>query len=81
MKTKEDIRKNSWEEKSDIQEVIQFIQDNNDWTWLKNSQCKYISLRFDMRSGHFVILDRTGERITLEQLKYQNNGEADERKL
>ena len=34
-----------------------------------------------MRSGHFIILDRNGKRITFEQLKYQNNGEEDERKL
>lgn len=43
----------------------------NGWSWVRNSQCKYISLRIDMRDGAFVILNREGNRIPFEQLKYQ----------
>lgn len=42
-----------------------------DWSWIKNSDCKYISLRFDMRDGAFVILNRDKTRITFEELKKQ----------
>jgi hypothetical protein len=56
-------------------EVIEFIQaatkDRTKWVWFKNSRCKYISLKFDMRDGAFIILDRDSKRITLEELKEQ----------
>ena len=42
-----------------------------DWSWISNSKCKYISLKFDMRDGAFVILDRDKNRITFEELKKQ----------
>lgn len=41
------------------------------WHWPMNTRCKYISLRIDMRDGAFVLLDRDGKRITLEQLRWQ----------
>lgn len=76
MTDEEKIEANIWEKNLD--EVIDFIkwaskkgEHNWSWTGSKNWECKYISLRFDMRDGAFVILDRSGKRITLEELKYQ----------
>ena len=67
------IEDNIWE--TNLDEVIAFVkeasQDHTKWTWLSNSKCKYISLRFDMRDGAFVILDRDKNRITFEDLKKQ----------
>ncbi len=48
--------------------------DANKWSWIFNTQCKYIGLRIDMRDGHFVLTNRNGERITVDQLKYQSGG-------
>jgi len=42
-----------------------------DWSWAKNWDCKYINLRFDMRDGGFILTNNKGERICLEQLKWQ----------
>lgn len=41
------------------------------WSWVRNSKCKYVSLRFDMRDGAFVIQDKEGNRVYLEDLQYQ----------
>ena len=41
------------------------------WSWSKNLGCKYVDIRIDMRDGGFVVLNREGERICLEQLKWQ----------
>jgi hypothetical protein len=42
------------------------------WSWVKNWNKEYISLRIDMRDGAFVLQDRDGNRITLDELKHQN---------
>ena len=42
------------------------------WLWAYNQRCKYINVRIDTRSGHCVIHDRDGNRITPEQLEYQH---------
>lgn len=58
-----------------IDEILPIINDarnpHGTWSWARNSRCKYISLRIDMRSGDCIIKDSDGEVITLEQLKYQ----------
>lgn len=41
------------------------------WSWSSNSECKYISIRIDMRDGAFILLNRDGQRISFEQLQYQ----------
>lgn len=70
----EKIDSNTWEAGS-IDEVIATIKelsrDDSDWIWLNNGECKYVSIRFDMRDGAFVLLDRKGQRISLDALKYQ----------
>lgn len=78
MKTTDDINENLWEDPTDLQEVVDFIRSLTSdpkysfWTTDKvSSTCKYLSLRFDMRDGAFVILNREGKRITFDQLKGQ----------
>lgn len=78
MRTKEEIMKNRWERKEDIDQIINFVKefatkDNHDWSWVKNWNCKYFSIRFDMRDGAFIIKDGNGNRITFEELKYQKD--------
>jgi hypothetical protein len=78
MNIKEKIETNTWEENLD--EVFDFILDilkirtkeGGRWIWWKNSRCKYINLKIDMRDGGFLLLDRNGERISFEELKKQN---------
>ena len=41
------------------------------WFWYKNSKCKYIDLRIDMRDGAFTLRDREGDLISIEQLEQQ----------
>jgi len=82
---KEKMEKNIWE--NNFYEVVSVIKElskkhtfdkdgnyeknSNRWAWFKNSKCKYISLRIDMRDGGFIILDRDDNRISLEELKSQ----------
>lgn len=47
-----------------------FFQKNlSDRIHIIPSRCKYVSLRFDMRDGAFIILDRDGKRIEFQELK------------
>lgn len=41
------------------------------WAWSRTPgySCKYIDVRIDMRDGGFIVKDRDGKRISLEQLK------------
>lgn len=41
------------------------------WTWTRNTRCKYVDLKLDTRRGAYCILDRNGEQITFEQLRWQ----------
>ena len=76
---KVDISKNEWHPKEDLDEVIAAIKKfaktdyhNPDrWSWIRNTECKYVGLRFDMRDGAFVIYDRKDERILLSDVEYQ----------
>ena len=74
-RNKEEIEENKWEDAENAQEVIDFIKKSTSkgskWVWRRNSQCKYVSLRFDTRGGDFIILDRDDNRITFEELKKQ----------
>lgn len=68
-----------WEKHASLDEVVAVIKKcagnetlhDRFWSWAKNSRCKYVSLRIDMRDGDFVLLDREGNRITIEDLKRQ----------
>lgn len=74
LSVKEKQEHNLWEDPSDFKEVLNVIDDMqvNDWYWFRNMKCKYIDLRIDMRSGHFILCNRDGERIDIEDLKRQN---------
>lgn len=41
------------------------------WSWARNWDCKYVNIRIDMRDGGFILTNDKGERINLEQLKWQ----------
>lgn len=50
---------------------------NGEWEWARNSRCKYVNLRVDMRDGHCVLADRDAVPITFDELEYQfHHGEA-----
>lgn len=85
------LASNKWE--TNLDEVISFIKEASAdpiydahggaipgklyWSWVSNMRSKYVSLRFDMRDGAFVILDRNGERISFEELKWQYDSKRD----
>lgn len=43
------------------------------WKWSDNPgwRAKYVNIRIDMRDGGFILEDRDGKRISLEQIKRQ----------
>jgi hypothetical protein len=46
--------------------------DFHDWTWCRNSGCKYLTIRIDTRDGGYVrIADRDGSVISLHDLAHQ----------
>ena len=48
------------------------LRSREGWIWTKNSRCKYIDIRIDMRDGDFVLFDRSGQRISIEELEKQH---------
>ena len=65
-------RKPIWTEEGD------YAPDSNRWTWVRNMECKYVDLRVDMRDGGFVLRDRNGHRISLEEMMWQYTVEEDD---
>jgi hypothetical protein len=66
-----------WHEFDDvIPAVIKCVQGIN-WTWIANSRCKYIDLRIDMRDGATILMDRDGNKISIEELTYQHGRDND----
>lgn len=90
---KVNIDANQWHLRDDLDELIAFIKEASKekiftkeggyvpgekyWSWAKNMKCKYVSINFDMRDGAFTLRDKDGNRIHLEDLKYQY-GDEDE---
>lgn len=70
---KQRINANFWDENLDevIATIKEFSCEKATWSWIKNMDCKYVKLTFDMRDGAFVIINKNGERISLAGLKYQ----------
>lgn len=65
---------NRWHNSPEFSEVIETIKGlltDLSWSWARNHNCKYVDIRIDMRDGGFIVMDRTGERINMEQLKWQ----------
>jgi hypothetical protein len=69
------VSKNRWHDLQELDEVINTIKllssGANFWSWARNWDCKYVDIRIDMRDGGFVLRDREGVRINLDQLKWQ----------
>jgi len=68
-------KNNIWD---DIREVFPAIQKalslrkEYKWSWIRNSRCKYISVRIDMRDGACILMDRNGNRILVKDLLFQH---------
>lgn len=79
MNIEEKIKNNIWERPNTLEEIVEFIKqstkEDSDWSWARNSNCKYIDLRIDMRDGGFI-LSAKGKRISLNQLKWQYSKET-----
>lgn len=63
-------------EKHEYDKDGNFIPGHRYWSWVKNMDCKYISLNIDMRDGGFVLKNRKGKRISLKQLQWQYGQES-----
>lgn len=72
------IQSNVWHDREEFDSVVNTLKElsdenneDNHWSWARNTECKYIDIRIDMRDGGFIFMDRTGQRINLDQLKWQ----------
>lgn len=73
---KKKIEANIWDDiQRDFLPVLQRALlpygDPHKWVWSRNTDCKYVELRVDMRDGGCIICDRHGNRISPEQLQWQ----------
>lgn len=70
----EAVKNNSWHSGATllttVGEVCKLIE-SKEWSWVRNMDSKYVDIRIDMRDGGFVITNRDGKRINLEQIKWQ----------
>jgi hypothetical protein len=71
------IESNQWDHIQDFIRVLQGSRDGS-WVWWKNSRCKYVNLRVDMRTGHCILMDRDGQRIDPTELEWQYPGTGTE---
>ena len=68
---------NLWDQLSDVQAVL----DDQEWTWARNTACKYLNVRIDMRDGGCLIeaasaRDTKPRRINPKQLRWQYSKET-----
>lgn len=56
-----------------ISDLIRWLADleSGRWSWTKNSQCKYVSIGIDTRSGCYSVRDRDRNPLTPEELMFQ----------
>jgi hypothetical protein len=54
-----------------LQSAIESMK-TGEWSWCKNTDCKYIEARIDMRSGKFTLRGRHGNPITITELQFQH---------
>ena len=73
LKTK--IEQNIWDHFDDFLKVFDAMK-AGDWSWARNSECKYINLRVDMRDGGCIITNRNGERVSPERIAWQYSEET-----
>lgn len=68
------IKANIWHEDLSVlfSEVLALLaKERDEWVWYKNGPCKYINIKIDMRDGGYILMDRDGGRISLDELKEQ----------
>jgi len=70
MTAKEKEENNIWDKIQDVIKVLQLVR-RGEWTWCRNTDCKYIDVRIDMRYGICKIFNNNGERINPEELEKQ----------
>lgn len=49
---------------------------HSDWTWARNTRCKYVTISIDTRSGHATIMDRDRHQISTDQLEWQYSADT-----
>lgn len=67
-------RFNIWDKFAVVTETIAKSL-SGEWLWWRNSRCKYINVRIDMRSGDCIITDNQGQRIGPSELRHQFGAE------
>ncbi len=80
------IQENFWEKNlldviGEIREMTKGPYEGTDsekWSWVRNMHCKYVTIRIDMRDGGFVLCNRYGQRISMDELRWQYNSERDD---
>lgn len=84
------VDNNTWHSSNQLQPTLdalaqRFMPDPNNpwtskfgWSWAKNPgwRAKYVTIKIDMRDGGFVLLDKNGERISIEQIQAQRTSDA-----
>lgn len=55
---------------ADMIEWAQAVEEGR-WSWVRNSACKYVTLRIDTRAGVYRIEDRDGNEISLADFRRQ----------
>lgn len=60
---------NEWFNSGSLQRLFFHITQavNEKFAWLPISKCKYLTVRIDMRTGDFLLLDQYGVRLTTEE--------------
>ena len=59
-----------WIDIKEVNKIIDLMR-SNEWKWMFNPTCKYITLRIDMRDGHCIIHNRDNNEITIDKLRAQ----------
>lgn len=65
-----EVAANTWDHIDSVIEVYDKMKQGK-WSWILSKDCKYIDVRIDMRSGHCLIYDNNGNRISPEDLAAQ----------
>lgn len=79
------VKNNVWHRREELQAVIDVLRllftpnpegywkSISGWSWSKNPgwRAKYVNIMIDMRDGGFILQDRDGNRISLEQIQAQ----------
>lgn len=65
------INRNIWVPLKNVTKVLDEIKNNPEWSWARNSTCKYIEIKIDMRTQDCIIFNRENKKILPNQIKYQ----------